>query len=181
VSIDGADGIDELIMAVAAGEPGALQHLYKAQGSRLFGIAMAILRDPDAAADVLHDAVVRIAAHAAQFDPTRGEGSAWLAAIVRYAALDLARARGREIPTNDPALGNAIIGPEALDRVVVSEEARHLRDCLAALDTHKREGILLAFVHGLSHPQIAAKLNRPLGSVKAWIRRGLAQLRECLT
>ena len=170
-----------MILGVASGEAGALRRLYDAQGSRLFGIAMAILRDRDAAADALHDAVVRIATSAAQFDPARGEGSTWLAAIVRNVALDLARARGRETLTNDPTLGDTAIAPEALDRICESQEAGRLRDCLNTLGVRNREGILLAFVHGLSHAQIAARLDLPLGTVKSWIRRGLAFLKGCLT
>ena len=170
-----------MILGIANGEAEALRRLYEAQGSRLFGIAMAILRDRDAAADALHDAVVRIATSAAQFDPARGEGSAWLAAIVRNVAFNLVRARGRETPTDDPTLGDAAIAPEALDRLCVSQEAVRLRDCLHTLEVHHREGILLAFIHGLSHAQIAARLDLPLGTVKSWIRRGLALLKGCLT
>jgi RNA polymerase sigma-70 factor (ECF subfamily) len=73
------------------------------------------------------------------------------------------------------------VEPDALERVAAAAEGRRLRDCLAALDERNRRGIVLAFVHGLSHPQIAARLDEPLGTVKAWIRRGLARLRECLT
>ncbi|MBI0536404.1 sigma-70 family RNA polymerase sigma factor [Roseomonas sp. KE2513] len=169
-----------MIRGVADGEAGALRRLYDAQASRLFGVAMAILRDRDAAADALHDAVLKIAARAAQFDPARGEAGAWLTAIVRHAALDLARARGRETPTDDPALGDAAVAPEALDRLLETQEADRLRECLNALESRNRQGILLAFVHGLSHAQIAARLDLPLGTVKAWIRRGLARLKGCL-
>jgi RNA polymerase sigma-70 factor (ECF subfamily) len=63
---------------------------------------------------------------------------------------------------------------------VASAEGRRLRDCLATLEAKHRDGILLAFVHGLSHAQIAARLELPLGTAKAWIRRGLLRLRECL-
>jgi RNA polymerase sigma-70 factor (ECF subfamily) len=84
------------------------------------------------------------------------------------------------MPTDDPALGDAPVPPEALERIVASEQGARLRACLSALDPKNRDGIVLAFVHGLSHPQIAARLDQPLGTVKAWIRRGLVRLRECL-
>ena len=128
----------------------------------------------------MQDAFLRISQRAGQFDPGRGEASAWLGGIVRHAALDLARKRGRELPTDDPSLGDSPVAPAALEEVAAHAEGRRLRDCLGALDEKNRKGILLAFVHGLSHAQVAAKLDLPLGTVKAWIRRGLLQLRECL-
>ena len=78
-----APDVAGLIRGIAAGEAGALRRLYEAQASRLFGIAMAILRDRDAAADALHDTVLKIAARAGGFDPLRGEASAWLGTIAR--------------------------------------------------------------------------------------------------
>ncbi len=169
-----------LLSAVAAGDRAALRSLYERQSTRLFGVANAILRDRDLAADALQDAFVSIARRAGQFDPSRGRAEAWLAAIVRHAALDIIRARGREAPTDDPLLGDEAEAAEAEARLIASAEGRRLRDCLAALETRNRAGIILAFVHGPSHPQIAARLDLPLGTVKSWIRRGLIALRECL-
>ena len=119
------------------------------------------------------------ASRAGQFDPARGAAAAWLAGIVRHAALDLARRRGRELPSDDPALGDAAVAPDALERVAASADGRRLRECLEALEEKNRNGILLAFVHGLSHSQVADRLGLPLGTVKAWIRRGLLQLKDC--
>jgi RNA polymerase sigma-70 factor (ECF subfamily) len=169
-----------LLAAVAAGDRGALRGLYDRQAVRLFGVANAILRDRDAAADAVQDAFLRISQRAGQYDPARGEASAWLAGVVRHAALDLARKRGREMPTDDPALGDQPVQPEALDAVMAGAEGRRLRDCLAGLEAKHRQGIVLAFVQGLSHAQVAARLEMPLGTVKSWIRRGLLQLRDCL-
>ena len=174
------DDIAALIRALAGGDQRALRTIYQHQSVRLFGVANAILRDRDAAADALHDAFVRIAGRAEQFDPDRGAAEAWLGGIVRHAALDIARKRGREIPSDDPNLGDAVVEPDALDRITATAEGARLRDCLRQLDDRNRKGILLAFVHGLSHAQVAARLDEPLGTVKAWIRRGLLRLRECL-
>ena len=170
----------ELMPAISRGDREALRALYEAQAPRLFGVALAILRDRAAAADALHDAFLRIQARAGQFDASRGMAEAWLGAVVRHAALDIARARGREQLTDDPALGDVPVEADALERVAAGAEARRLRDCLLALDERNRRGIVLAFVHGLSHAQVAARLDLPLGTVKAWIRRGLLRLRECL-
>jgi len=169
-----------LLVRIATGDRAALHALYKLQSVRLFGVAMAILRDRDAASDAVHDGFVNIARRAAQFDPARGVPEAWLGAVIRYAALDIARRRGREIPTDDATLGDTPVEPDQLSSLAATEDGVRLRECLAALAEKNRQGIILAFVHGLSHPQIAARLDLPLGTVKAWIRRGLLSLRECL-
>ncbi|MDB5378019.1 MAG: polymerase subunit sigma [Rubritepida sp.] len=169
-----------LLARVAGGDRAALQSLYKVQSVRLFGVAMAILRDRDAAADAVHDGFVNIARRAAQFDPALGAAEAWLGAVIRHAALDIARRRGREIPTGDPTIGDTPVEATQLDAIATGEESARLRSCLEQLSEKNRKGILLAFVDGLSHPQIAARLELPLGTVKAWIRRGLLTLRECL-
>lgn len=169
-----------LLQGVARGDRDALKRVYERQSVRLFGVANAILRDRDRAADALHNAFLSVHRRAGQFDPERGAAEAWLAAIVRHAALDIIRAQGRELPCDDPALGDVPVAPEALAALESSEQGAALKRCLEGLPEKNRQGILLAFVHGLSHPQIAQKLEQPLGTVKAWIRRGLLALRECL-
>jgi RNA polymerase sigma-70 factor (ECF subfamily) len=178
--MDAVPDLASLLSAVASGDRAALRAVYQRQATRLFGVANAILRDRDAAADALQESFLRVARRAAQFDATRGSAEVWLAAIVRHTALDMVRARGREIPTDDPALGDQPVEADALDRVAATDDGRRLRECLAALEEKNRKGIVLAFVHGLSHAQIAERLELPLGTAKAWIRRGLLRLRECL-
>lgn len=170
----------ELLAQVAAGQQGALRRIYERQSVRLFGVANAILRDRDQAADALHTAFLSIQRRAGHYDPARGAAEAWLGTVVRNAALDIIRARGRETPTDDPTLGDTAVEPEALSALEAIETGARLRQCLEGLPEKNRRGIVLAFVHGLSHPQIAEKLELPLGTVKAWIRRGLLSLRECL-
>lgn len=175
-----------LLGSVAKGDRAALRMIYVRQSTRLFGIAMAILRDRPAAADVLQDGFLKIWERARQFDPARGTADIWLTSIIRYTALDVARARGREIPSDDaaledPDLGDTAIDPDALDALISADEGARLRECLARLEAKNRQGIVLAFVHGLSHPEIAQRLDQPLGTVKSWIRRGLHKLRECLS
>jgi RNA polymerase sigma-70 factor (ECF subfamily) len=65
------------------------------QSSRLFGVAMAVLRDRVAAADALQEGVVRVWREAGRFDPKLDDAETWIAASVRRAAVTIARARGR--------------------------------------------------------------------------------------
>jgi RNA polymerase sigma-70 factor (ECF subfamily) len=177
--VDEDDLADQLVR-VASGDRAALRGIYARHSTRLFGIAMAILRDRTDAADAMQDAFVKLWQRAAQFDRERGVAEAWIGSIVRHAALDIARRRGREVASDDPELGDQPVDAVALDSLVAAEDGARLRECLGRLDDKNRESIVLAFVHGLSHPEVAARLDTPLGTVKSWIRRGLSSLRECL-
>ncbi len=55
-----------------------------------------------------------------------------------------------------------------------------LKRCLELLDPPRRQAILLAYVHGLSHGELAGRLGVPLGTMKSRIRRSLLVLQECM-
>jgi RNA polymerase sigma-70 factor (ECF subfamily) len=169
-----------LLAAIARGEREALRRLYGIESRRLYGIALAILRDPAAAADAVQDTFLRVWDRAGTYDAARGEAGAWLGTITRHIALDIARARGRETPTDDPTLGDAPVEDDPAARLDGAADAVRLRACLERLEEKNRRSILLAFVDGFSHSQIAARLDLPVGTVKAWIRRGILSLRACL-
>jgi RNA polymerase sigma-70 factor, ECF subfamily len=172
--------VDVLIEAAGRGSQVALKRLYEIESRRLYGIALRIVRRPEVAAEVLQETFVQVWQNAAAFSHERGAGTAWLTAIVRFRALDAIRKAGREIPSDDPRLGDEAVEPDVIDKIVASAEADALRRCLKLLDPEQQQCIALAFVDGLSHSAIAAHIKAPLGSVKSWIRRGLLSLRRCL-
>jgi RNA polymerase sigma-70 factor (ECF subfamily) len=102
-----AEDLAAMLAAIVRGERSALRTLYAAQSARLFGVCLRILRDRAAAADAIQDTFLRIWDRAQRFDPARGTAAVWMAAIARHVALDLARARGRELPSGAPDLGVA--------------------------------------------------------------------------
>jgi len=172
--------IGVLIEAVGRGSRIALKRLYELESHRLYGIALRIVRRPEIAADVLQETFVQIWQNAAAFSAERGVGAAWLTGIVRFRALDAVRKLGREILSDDPALGDAALEPDVIEKIDAAAEAGALQRCLKLLDEESRRCIVLAFVGGLSHSEIAERVKAPLGSVKSWIRRGLLALRRCL-
>jgi RNA polymerase sigma-70 factor (ECF subfamily) len=178
-----ATGYDcgEDLRACARRDREALRRIYEVEGPYLLGVALRILRRRDLAEEAVHDAFVEVWQKAASFDPDRGAAPAWMAAIVRHRAFNILRKRSRETlvePGDLVDLPDLAAGPaEALARVSADDA---LRECLEVLDDDKRLCILLAYVDGYSHSQIAARLEAPLGTVKARIRRGLLALRECL-
>jgi len=176
----GLSSIGVLIEAAGRGSQAALKRLYELESRRLYGIALRIVRQPEIAADVLQDAFVQIWQNAAAFSGERGAGAAWLTGIVRFRALDAVRKLAREIPSDDPTLGDKALEPDIIERIGAAAEVEALQRCLKLLDGEQRRCIVLAFVDGFSHTEIAERINAPLGSVKSWIRRGLLSLRRCL-
>jgi RNA polymerase sigma-70 factor (ECF subfamily) len=169
-----------LIEAVGRGSRLALKRLYELESRRLYGIALRIVRRPDVAADVLQDAFLQVWQNAKQYSPERGAAEAWLTGIVRFRAIDAVRRLGRELPSGDPALGDAVVESDVIERLSAQADADALKRCLGLLDAQQQRSIVLAFVEGLSHSEIAARLSAPLGTVKSWVRRGLLSLRKCL-
>ena len=173
------------LAACARGERLALHRIYQHESRRLLGVALRIVRDSALAEDVLHDAFMNVWTKAQSFDATHGSGRGWIHTLVRNQALSVVRTSGREVSANEEAieaieaeaLANAAPTAEAFE---ISADIGRLDECLDRLDVCKRNSILLAYLDGCSHSEIAKRLNAPLGSVKAWIKRGLLSLRECM-
>lgn len=174
-----APPLARLIERCGAGDRAAFRALYDVQAARLYGIALRITRQPGLAADAVHDALLQVWQKAARFDPARGAAEAWLTGLVRYRAIDIIRRQGREtIGAEIPETPDDAPGP--LEALLAMRDGAALHRCIATLDAGQRRAILLAFVEGLSHSEIAARIATPLGTVKSWVRRGLLALKECL-
>lgn len=173
------------LRACAAGDRQALRRLYQNDARYLLGVAWRIVRQRAVAEDVLHDAFVSIWTRAASFDPQRGAAKGWIYSVVRHCALNHVRAGQHETAVGDQLDeladqqgGDDHAGTHAME---LSASLGKLDDCLSHLSDVKRASIVYAYVDGCTHSEIAARLQAPLGSVKAWVKRGLAALRECMT
>jgi RNA polymerase sigma-70 factor, ECF subfamily len=175
------DDISPLITDCARGQRAALKALYEREARTMIGVAARIVRRRELAEEVVHDVFVQVWRHAGSFDPALGSGRAWLFAILRNRSISALRTVSREMPTDDEVLNAAVEqdapAGDAFDKLA---EGSALRRCLEHLEPRRRLGVLLAYVEGLSHGEIAARLGVPLGTAKAWVRRSLLQLRECL-
>lgn len=169
------------IAACAGGDRAALRAIYERESAVLLAVAARIVRRRDVAEEVLQDAFVRIWRSAASFDPSRGSGRSWIFAIVRNRALNHLR-DDRHVPVEDEELEGYAAQVSELDDAF--ERLAHesaLRRCLDRLDPTRRRAVLMAYVTGLTHGEIAGRLGAPLGTVKAWIRRSLISLKECMS
>ena len=161
----------------------AFQRLYERTAPQLLACLIRILRQRALAEDALQDVYVQVWNRAGQYEAGRGSAWGWLVAIARYRAIDLRRREGRLLADTGADLEGIPAEDEGFDaaRIGLGEQtARMLAHCLGALQPRQRECIALAFQGGLSHAEVATEIGEPLGSVKSWIRRGLAALKRCL-
>ena len=179
MSLPEAESLPAALAAIALGDRKALAELYRVTGPRLPGVALRVLRRRDAAEDVLQEAFISIWERAGQYSPERGPAFPWLAMIVRNRSIDRLRQesrRGEEEFASESEAADVTV----MDDVSVRGLGTDIARCLGALAAETRRVILLAAQYGMTHDEIANRLDRPLGTIKSWIRRGLADLRECL-
>jgi RNA polymerase sigma-70 factor, ECF subfamily len=174
----------ELIRCVAAGDSDALATLYDATSRTVYGLLLRILADASAAEEVLLDVYTQVWRQAAAYTEERGTPLAWLTTIARSRAIDRLR-RGRlERKLTEPldaiVQGAGTTSASAENDLRLSELGAVVKAALDALAPEQREVIELAYYGGLSHSEIAAARNLPLGTVKTRTRLGLMRLREML-
>lgn len=165
------------------GDREAMRRLFDSEGPRLMAVAMRLLRDPALAEEAVQDTLVKVWTRATSFQAERGGARAWLTVILRNTALNILRSEQRQDHAADGDIEalqdrRAVDETEAVLRSL--DPTLRLRVCLEALEARRRHAILLAYVHGYTQGEIAGRTGLPLGTVKAWMRRGLTQLRECV-
>lgn len=179
----------DLVARVALGDRQAFRRLYDATAPSLLGVALRLLRDRGRAEDVIQEAFVSVWHRAGGFRASASAPMTWLTAIVRNRALDTLRSDARhdadplvddEDEDEDAAREVEDDRPEPLGLLTQAADALAVRACLEAIDGSQRQCLALAYYHGLTHAEMAAHLGSPIGSVKAWLRRGLEKLRRCL-
>jgi RNA polymerase sigma-70 factor (ECF subfamily) len=172
----------QLLLQVAARDRAAFAALYKQTAAKLYGVVARILPRSDLAGEVLQEAYVRIWQKAADFDPAKGSPMAWMATIARNRALDEVR-RAKPLALEDMQEGFEPAAEEvdplgSRDR---SEKLAALMRCLSLLDAEKRQIVLLAYYRGASREALSKRFERPVPTIKTWLHRSLAQLKDCLS
>jgi RNA polymerase sigma-70 factor (ECF subfamily) len=166
---------------IAARDRDALRQLYEATSAKLFGVCLRILSDREESEDVMQEVYVTVWRRADRYDVARASVVTWLSTIARNRAIDRLRARGPLAyadPVEDLQIVDDAAGADAL--LEATDDQRRLQVCLDELDERTRGVIRTAFFEGVTYEALAQRLDAPLGTVKSWIRRGLARLKGCL-
>ena len=168
---------------MARGDHEALAELYDRHGRLVFSLALRILRDQGDAEDIVQDVFAQAWRQAARYESSRGNVIAWLLNLTRSRAID--RLRGRrarpDTAAGDPStLELPDLSQPVDEQIALSTEAARIRAAVDELSVLQRVAIELAFYEGLTHVEIAERLELPLGTVKTRIRQGLLKLKERL-
>lgn len=174
-----------LLARVALSDRAAFAQVYRATCAHLLGVAFRILNNRERAEEVLQEAFVNVWHGAGGFNASVAGPMTWLINIVRNKAIDTLRSGRAEhastFALDDEALAvaaDAAQQPQAL----LDESLTRLRidGCMGELGASQRQALALAYYRGMVHTEIADALRVPLGTAKAWVRRGLDKLRACL-
>lgn len=177
--------LNKLLQKSGQGDSQAFRQLYDIASPKLMAIAVRMLNDHHLAEDVVQQTMMAAWHSAADYDPGRSQAATWLTSITRYRALDLIRKHGRQrdILRDEQQDILSVLGhdePVQDSDPVPSETSDRLRHCFGEISRDQAGCIQLAFVEGLTFNEIAMKLDRSIGTVKSWMRRGLQKLRECV-
>lgn len=174
----------DLIRRIASGEQGALAELYDESSRFVYGLALRIIKDPCAAEEVSHDVYLQVWRQADRYQEARGDVFSWLFTLTRSRAIDRLRSAGmarRKLHAPLEAarsLASEAGGPD--EDLALSDRRKVVRAALMKLSPEQREVISIAYFQGLSHSEIAERLDLPLGTVKTRIRQGMITLRAML-
>ena len=185
---DSANDLDAeiaLLQRVAQGDRVSFETLYDRFSGVLFSTAYRVLNNQEAAEDVLQDVFIQIWEKAPLYDPARGKPMTWAVTLTRNKAIDRLRSTVRRNRLHDDVEREAETFAQfddrsSFDAMAAGETNQIVRDAIQKLSKDQREAIELAFFSSLTQTEIAERLNEPLGTIKARIRRGMMKLREVL-
>jgi RNA polymerase sigma-70 factor (ECF subfamily) len=173
---------EECFQRIAHGDESALGELYDQLGGLLFSLARRITGNDREAEEIVQDVFVSAWRNARAFDIRRSSPATWLTTMTRNKAIDRLRATRRRLPAAPP---DTEFLPEAVDPAATpaqvaqaNERAERIAGWMSELPPNQRQAVELAFFDGLTHPEIATRLDETIGTVKSRIRLGLERLRQ---
>jgi RNA polymerase sigma-70 factor, ECF subfamily len=176
-----AGDLTRYLAAVANGDREAFEALYVATRAKLYGVVLRILKRHDLSDEVIQETYLKIWGSAGSFNPAVASPITWMVTIARNKAIDLVRKRSETSIEEEPqAMDIAADLPNPLAAREMGEELQRLMACVERLDADRRQMVLLAYYNGLSREQLAAKFDKPVNTIKTWLRRSLIEIRECL-
>lgn len=176
--------LDALMVRASDGDSNAFRQFYDLTAPAILAFLMRMLPNRHAAEDVLQESMVVAWNRAGDFNPDLAAAKTWITTIARRRALDVIRRGNRrdEMLRGDAADIRQVFGKDGgsnTDPESTATAAR-LEHCFEEIGTDSAACIQYAYLHGLTFAEIATQIDRSLGTIKSWVRRGLQKLKACM-
>lgn len=175
-----------LLDRIADRDESALRELYDITSRKLYGLALRMVGRVDLAEDVLQECYLNVWRIASDYRASLSPPLGWMSVIVRSRALDMLRRLSSQMDGKTQSIDDEesqqIASSEVglLDAAMAGEQAGALNNCLSKIEAKQRDVIVWAYFRDMSHSELASQFDLPIGTIKTWIRRGLAQLKLCM-
>ena len=167
-----------LVRAIAErGDKAAFSRLFGRFAGRVKGFLIKGGTPADLAEEIAQEVLITVWRKAAQFDPAKASVATWIYTIARNRRIDHARRANRPEPDPDDPQFQPDPEPDPARQFADGARDETVRAALEALAPEQREIVHLSFFAGLSHGEIAAHLQLPLGTIKSRLRLSFARLR----
>jgi RNA polymerase sigma-70 factor (ECF subfamily) len=174
----------ELMRRIAAGDGGALAEIFDLHSPVVLGLLFRILGRRSEAEEILQEVFLQVWTQADRYDAERSSPRGWILMLARSRALDRIRRRDSSRRREEEVAGDSrllAVHPVGTERLEATERRSRVASALGILSPEQRHCIELAFFEGLTHTQIAERLQAPLGTVKSRILLGMNKLRQALS
>ena len=171
-----------LMRRIAERDPAALRELYDKHSGLIYTLALRVLNKPDDAEELVGDVFWEVWEKSSRYDQSRSSPLTYLVTLARSRGIDRTRRKGyrqnAKMQQVDEGSASSEVTPD--EDVSRGEQAGIVRSALAGLDDNHRKVLEAAYYDGLTHTEIAERFNKPLGTVKTYIRQGLIRMRDAL-
>jgi RNA polymerase sigma-70 factor (ECF subfamily) len=170
-----------LLKRIAGGDSAAVRECIDQYGGLVWSLARRLSRTPADAEDATQEIFLALWRNAGRFDESKGSEKLFVALLARRRLFDRLRKTRSEPPMDSSTeILESVEWPDPGARSEASIEAEQAKRALQQLRPEHRQVLELGLLHGLTQSEIAARLNMPLGTVKSFMRRGIARVREVM-
>lgn len=178
-----SDDLNQLLLQVGLSNRKAFKQLYNLTAAKLFAVSLRITKQQGLSEEILQESYIKIWHHAKSFDPDKSQAMTWMGTIVRHQSIDAMRKYFKYEHTS--AEDDGVLVTEAIEDnpeqlALRQGQLSEIEHCLGLLNEKQRSLIAMAYIEGYSYQEIAEIKTVPIGSVKTWIHRGIAEMRTCL-
>ncbi|MFM8981794.1 MAG: sigma-70 family RNA polymerase sigma factor [Spartobacteria bacterium] len=172
-----------LMLQIGTGDRASFEEFYRRHVALVFSTAFKILNNSNDAEDVTQEVMFMVWEKSPMYEVSRGKPLNWAVTMTRNKAIDRLRSIQRRLRLNDdaereiaplPRLGN----DRPSDHLDSGEKQQIVRSAVMKLNREQRQVIEMSYFGGLTQLEISNRLNTPLGTIKARIRRGMLRLKK---